>query len=143
MRSVTRGVRPMPDIQNKGLIMRFFVTAEIAFLTAIMGSPAQSHVLIPAPYEKRQSEAHLIVIAETIQSTGNQSILKNLIEFKVLSTLKGPRRSILRVSRKTLIQEESLTCCTGPGRYILFLRRGRNGLYESVNGDYGAVRLAE
>lgn len=130
-------------IRNRKTTMRPIITARLIGLTALIASPVYSHVLMPWSYEKLQETARLVVIAETTQSSDEQASSNDVIEFKVLSTLKGQKRSMLKMSRSTAIQEERLTCCTGAGRYILFLRRGRNGLYESVHGRYGVVRLAE
>jgi hypothetical protein len=123
--------------------MRIIITAKLILLTVIIASPVYSHVLMPLSYEKRQAAARLIVIAESMKASSEQDNSGDIITFKVLSTLKGQQKSVIRVSRSTMIQEERLTCCIESGRYILFLTRGRNGLYESVNGNYGAVRLAE
>lgn len=123
--------------------MRIFIIAKLILLTAVMASPIYGHVLMPMSYEKRKSLARTIVIAEIVQDNYQQKGSKRIIEFRVLAILKGQMSSVLKVSRSTMIDEERLTCCKGAGRYILFLRRGRSGLYESVNGDYGIVRLAE
>lgn len=123
--------------------MRLIIIAKLILLTAIIAPPVDGHVLMPLSYEQRQAAAQLIVIAETLQSSFSQNSSDNIIEFKTLSILKGRGKAMLKVSRSTSINEEKLTCCKEPGRYILFLRRGRNKLFESVNGDYGVVRLAE
>ena len=133
----------MPDIHDEGPTMRPSIIAKLILLAVIVTSPVSGHVLIPISYEQRREEAKLIVIAEIIQSSSETDRSRESIDFKVLATLKGPRKVVLRVSRSTSIQEERLTCCSGSGRYILFLRSGRNGLYESVQGNYGLVRLAE
>lgn len=122
--------------------MRLIVTAKLVLLTAIIVPPVYSHVLMPWSYEQREAAARLIVIAESVRSNDELGD-SDTIEFKVLTTLKGQPKSVVRVSRSTAIAEERLTCCEKAGRYILFLIRGRGGLYVSVHGNYGAVQLAE
>lgn len=123
--------------------MRLIIIAKLILLAAIITPPVYSHVLMPWTYEKRQAAAQLIVIAEIIQDSRDQAISGNIIVFKVLSTLKGQSKSVVRVMRSTSIAEENLTCCKEKGHYILFLKRVRGRLYQSVHGDYGAVRLVE
>lgn len=122
--------------------MRLIIIAKLVLLTAIIAPPVSGHVLMPLSYKQRQAAAQLIVIAETKKPSSGQAKTDSAIEFRVLATLKGRRLPSLGVLKSTRIQEEELNCCI-EGRYILFLVQGRNGLYESVNGNYGAVRLVE
>jgi hypothetical protein len=123
--------------------MRLIVFAQLILLTATIATPAWGHVLMPWSYQQRQAAAQIIVIAEPMHNVDEPGDSKDIIQFRVLSTLKGPARPVLRVWRSTMIAEEKLSCCEKASRYILFLRRGNKGLYQSVHGDYGAVRLAE
>lgn len=133
----------MPNIHNKGATMRILVISKLVVFAAIMAPPVYGHVLMPMSYAQRKAASRTIVIAETVPRGSRPGILEDIVEFKVLATLKGQASSSLKVSRSTMIDEEKLMCCREQGRFILFLRKGRNGLYESVNGDYGVVRLAE
>jgi hypothetical protein len=121
--------------------MRNIIIAKIILLTALIPSPVSGHVLMPMTYQERQAQARLIVIAEP--ATSSDRLSDDAIEFKVLVTLKGKKTPSLKVARSTVIDEERLNCCISPGQYILFLKRGRDGLYESVHGDYGVVRLLD
>lgn len=116
---------------------------QLILLTAIIACPAYSHVLMPMPYGERQEAAQIIVIGEALRGDSQREKPENVIEFKVLATLKGKSKPTLKVSQSTAIVEEKLNCCKESGRYILFLRRIGNNLYESVNGNYGVVQLVE
>lgn len=123
--------------------MRLIITNSLIVLFAAVSSPVHSNVLMPWSFDRPERESQVTIIAETAQNNKKYAKPKDVVEFKVLLTLKGRTRPTVVVARSTAIQEERLTCCTGPGRYILFLRRGRNGSYESVHGRYGVVQLAE
>jgi hypothetical protein len=117
------------------------IKIKLVCLAAMITSPAHGHVLMPMSYEQMQAEAHIIVIAETVPPGARKS--EDIIEFNVLSTLKGQKKRKISVTRWSPIEETRLTCCAAAGRYIMFLRQSRKGLYHSVHGNLGIVRLAE
>jgi hypothetical protein len=55
--------------------------------------------------------------------------------------LKGTPPDEIEVITKGHISELNLQCCTTGGVYLLFLRKLKDGKYESVNGNFGVVAI--
>jgi hypothetical protein len=66
-----------------------------------------------------------------------------IAEVKVLRTLKGTHKPSIRFLADAGIADMRTNCCKAKEEYLLFLVEYEDGLYWSVNGKFGAVRIGE
>ena len=55
--------------------------------------------------------------------------------------LKGTPTQEIEVLTKGAEPEMNLQCCTTGSVYLLFLRKTKGGMYESVNGSFGVYAI--
>ncbi|MBL0028901.1 MAG: hypothetical protein IPO95_07495 [Rhodanobacteraceae bacterium] len=66
-----------------------------------------------------------------------------IADVKVLQTLKGRHTPSIRFLADAGIADMRTNCCKPREEYLLFLVEYEDGLYWSVNGKFGAVRIGE
>jgi len=69
--------------------------------------------------------------------------LRSRAELKVLRTLKGTHTPSIRFLADARIADMRTNCCNTREEFLLFLVKYEGGLYWSVNGKFGAVKIGE
>lgn len=100
------------------------------------------------PFEKQVSEADLVVIAGVVRIKKfdrrrlDASGQLELQRMKILRTLKGRANKMsFELVTRGEVAELSLDCCDSRKSYLLLLKRGRNNIYEAVNGRFSVIVL--
>jgi hypothetical protein len=79
-----------------------------------------------------------VVVLAVIESFDAASKIANV---KVLQTLKGAHAPNIRFLADAGIADMRTNCCKPKEEYLLFLVKYEDGLYWSVNGKFGAVKV--
>ena len=92
--------------------------------------------------EEKSSRSDLVFIG---QAASADAIVKSRVEqvalVRIETRLKGSAQGLVKVRYRGSISELDADCCDLGKKYIFFLRLGRDGIYESVNGRFGILRI--
>lgn len=108
---------------------------------ALLGAlqPAGAFKIEDKGLEAKLNQSDVVVLG-VIESFDAAS---KIADVKVLQTLKGTHTASIRFLADAGIADMRTNCCKAREEYLLFLVEYEDGLYWSVNGKFGAVRIGE
>ncbi len=92
--------------------------------------------------EEKSSRSDLVVVGR-IERTDASGGVERVALVHVETRLKGASQGLVKVRYRSGISELDPDCCEIGGRYIFFLREGRDGVYQSVNGYFGVYKVIQ
>ena len=115
-------------------------------LTILPCGAANALVLHKMSEKEMTDAAELVVVGRVIgirfgRDMPNSDAAVESAAVLVETTQKGVPELPLKVLLGPGIAETRPDCCVTGARYKMYLQRLRNGMYESVDGRYGIVRL--
>lgn len=119
-------------------------------LAVILNSAAQSSAagLADMTFDEQVIESDIVVLAKPkkglrhgfhrLDDTGRVGVT----EMKVSIVLKGQNDiKVLYLVTKDEIAERSPSCCIDGKLYLLLLKRGRDNMFEAVNGRHSVIEV--
>jgi hypothetical protein len=99
----------------------------------------EANSVIERPLNERLAEAEVIVVAIAV-STARVGGVSSVATLSVESTLKGRPNATVSLYFGG-VAEMDPNCCVVGRRYLLLLKKQRDGAYVSVNGPFGVYAL--
>jgi len=110
----------------------------LVLASLICSQLTSANAVTERPLKDRIVQSDLVVVAVPLSSGPDDD---GVVKFQVISSLKGHSPNLINVAVCTEIAEDHLDCCNVGKRYLLFLQKGQNDLYFSVNSIYGGYEL--
>lgn len=85
--------------------------------------------------------SRLVVMATALEVIPKQATLDRHQRFRITRVLKGSAGQYVKVFTQGPTAEDHITCCVRGRGYLLFLRGGTGGYWESTNSSYGFVEI--
>jgi hypothetical protein len=105
-------------------------------------TPAQGNGLREPTLAEKMARSELVVIGTVNRTSGRPGLGSDgMATLTVLTTLKGEASEVIIVSTSSTVAELDPRCCEVGATYLMFLRAGSGGRYQSVSGGYGIVRV--